>query len=146
MIHSSPATLLDIYGMTLQAEQVLTVEDVTIETKELIKESWSSVTIRNNNEVLAIVGIVERHWRVASAWALVNAKLHGCGFPLTREVRALIDNAQIMCELRRLDMFVLADCRRHVVWAKRLGFHSEGRMEKMGRNGEDFLMMARVWE
>jgi len=145
MIRSAPAKPEDLKKLKPQKVQLDQAGDMEYELIGLLQESWTSITIWDEDDALAIVGIIERNPGYSSVWAVVTQDLAGKGLRLTSEVRLLIEHLQKTCKLRRMDMYVLASCRRHVVWARRLGFKIEGTLKKLGLNGEDYFMMARTW-
>ncbi len=144
MMRTSPARVEDLDFLDLQPEQLLAFPDMQAQVTAQIEQSWHAITIRDDDEVLAIVGIVLLTEKHGDAWAVVAKDLKNRGFMLTKGVRYLIDWAEKHASLIRIGILVLPTCRRHLVWAKRLGFAVEGTARKIGPNGEDYLLMSRI--
>lgn len=144
MMSTNPARIEDLDFIDLQPDQLIAVSDMHEQIKTQLDNSWHSITIRDDDEVLAIVGIVLQSPGHGDAWAVVAKDLKNRGFMLTKGVRYLIRWAEEHGKLRRIGILVVPDCRRHIVWAKRLGFQLEGTVRKYGPNGEDFLLMSRI--
>lgn len=91
-------------------------------------------------EPIASAGLSENHPGYATAWAFIA---HGIGagmVPLTRAVRRVLDAAAYP----RVDTMVLSGFDRGHAWARRLGFARLCTMEKLGRDGADFDLYARI--
>lgn len=144
MMSTKAARIEDLDFIDLQSEQLLAFPDMQAQVAAQIEQSWHAITIRDDDEVLAIVGIVLMTEKHGDAWAVVSRDLKNRGFMLTRGVRYLIKWAEEHANLLRIGILVLPTCRRHVVWAKRLGFQLEGTARKIGPNGEDYLLMSRI--
>ncbi len=146
MMTCSMARITDLDLIELQPEQQSELYDLDESIRLMLQSSMRTVTIRDGEDVLAMIGIIESIPGCGHAWAVVSDSLQRRGFALTTMVRHLMDVHRIELRLRRLDMMVLASCRRHIVWARRLGFQEEGTARSYGHNGEDYLYMARVWQ
>lgn len=137
----------DVALIELQDSVALDLKDSPGAVEALISDSSNSVTIFGSEHLMpiAIVGLIETHEGCGRLWALIAKDLGNQGFKLTSRCRALIDWVQNERKLHRIDMMVLADNRRHRLWALRLGFQVEGTARQYSPNKEDYLMMSRVW-
>ncbi len=146
MMICSMARIEDLDLIDVQAEQSSELYNLGQAINLMLQNSMRTVTIRDGEDVLAIMGLIESIPGCGHAWAVVSDSLQNRGLALTATVRDLMQACRTELKLRRIDMMVLASCRRHIAWALRLGFEEEGVARNYGHNGEDYLYMSRVWQ
>lgn len=146
MMISRLAQIEDLDLIDIQPEQSSELYSFEQAITLMLESSVRAVTIHEDGDVLAMIGIIQSIPGCGHAWAVVSDSLQNRGFALTAMVRRLMHAQRVELKLRRLDMMVIASCRRHIAWALRLGFEKEGVARSYGHNGEDYLYMARVWQ
>lgn len=114
------------------------------EMRSGIRPSQPIHTFLLNGQPLAIFGGVHVHKRFFSAWALISEDVTKIPVEFTKKTKRLLDAYMETYDLFRLDIQVRADYRVGQRFADFLGFRCEGKMERYGWDGCDYLMYART--
>lgn len=99
-------------------------------------------TIIDGEEIIGCWGIVRLWGGVGEAWTVFSAAVARHPLWLHKTARRMIQDVMAGMGLDRLQVNVLAGSGRNCRWVERLGFHSEGTMERFGQNGEDYIRYA----
>ena len=80
----------------------------------------------------------------ATWWMVGTPAIEKFGKTLVRLGRHIVKRSIGSGEFRRLQCYCLADWPQAVRFAERIGLQREGLLRKVGRNGEDMIVMAVV--
>ncbi len=81
---------------------------------------------------------------MGEAWACFDvdvARYPLCAFKLSRK---FLDDVFMACGMRRMQAMVRADAPRHRRFVEHLGFSFEGLLQAFDKDGNDFMMYARI--
>lgn len=148
MIESYATGVMDIKYLTPLEDQLTYNQDIEEAIISALAEFPTLTrTLRDDDfNIVGIVGIALHRPGVASAWSIMDKRMPMHGLSVTRCVKKLIDEIQAQHSLKRLDLLcAYADDNRYERWAQTLGFAYEGTLRKYGANGEDYVLMARIW-
>jgi hypothetical protein len=81
----------------------------------------------------------------AIAWALFTPRASNHAMRVRNATMFHVEQLQQREHLRRLEATVEMTDSVALRWAQVMGFRPEGLLRSYGPNGEDYLMMARVW-
>lgn len=92
---------------------------------------------------VAMGGFLEIWPHVVQAWMVATDRIQEIAITLQRHVLQL-HRLAIASGVHRFQANAMVGNHLGMRWLDRLGYESEGTMRRLGRHGEDFLLMARV--
>lgn len=112
-----------------------------------IDPDWSRCAIVPHEEApVAAWGAFLQWPGRAVSWALFTPRARPYAERVTNATLFHVEQMQQRDHLRRMEATVDAGDPKAIRWAQRIGFRIEGLLRAYGPNGEDYFMMARVWE
>ena len=101
--------------------------------------------LKCEGKTFAVFGVNPARSHVGFGWALLSEQVLTYPVALTKAAWALIEKAQSILDLWRLEIAVDTKHESALRWAQLLGFEVEGMMRCFGPNREDAYLMARIW-
>lgn len=98
---------------------------------------------RRGTKSVALASYVVQWEGLAIGFATLTEEAGPSLISITRRVRQVIESIP---DVRRFQMTVRADFEQGNRWARMLGCESEGILRSYGKNGEDHVMYARLFE
>ena len=111
----------------------------------LATNSRPSLTVVHQGHYLAAFGLYPIHNSVAQAWMLVNPEFrYKYAKTILRLAKQELDRWQISEAFNRVQITIEFTNANFVRWSKLLGFEMEGLLRKIGHDGQDHFLMARI--
>jgi hypothetical protein len=113
-------------------------------TRQAIK-NLPAVSILANGEILAIVGYQELYTGSGEIWALIAEEAKKYPVAFGRKAKETLETFARTHKLRRLQIVVRRGYEEAFDFAIFLGFEPEGILRKYGPEGDDYVMMGKVY-
>lgn len=122
-------------------------------SKELIKERLSQLSqvqgshmgtlIREDGEVLCILGLIQGHRGFAEVWSVTSEEICHSPVAFHKRVISVLEHFEKEFDLHRIQMTVKESHVEGSRWAESLGFEREALMKNFGTEQENHFLYAR---
>lgn len=119
--------------------------DADLKVLEHYIKKGPAVTIFVDGEPICAGGVAFIHGtKMGESWGFVGKNIAKHKKAVLILSRKFLDDVFDEYEMRRLQSTCRADIETHIRYLEYMGFEREGLLRRFGRNGEDYIMYARV--
>lgn len=148
-----PTTLTDLFYMSIHMRQsdkvaIIAQSDNDVNLERWVFERWLTTGPKftgydEKNMPVACGGIIIHRPGLGTAWFVARDDFKKYRKSIYAKVKSVVDTALAQKLVHRVQAQCV-DCESAKEFLIKLGMEPEGKLRKIGRNGEDFFMYARV--